>query len=260
MYNAWDEPNPAKRIVLAHKALKLSALCADAYVLLAQEEADTLKRSLELYQQGVSAGEKALGADYFQENAGYFWGLLETRPYMRARQGLAETLWRLKQYEEAIQHYRELLKLNLGDNQGNRYALLALLMQLERHDEARSLLEQYEDEWSAVWLYSRVLLEFQEHGASTAASKSLKNAMKENPFVPAYLMGQKRIPNQRIDYYGWGDESEAVYYASEHLNFWRRIPGAVEWLRAKMEAQTQKKKSGQTSQSHKSRRRRESNA
>jgi hypothetical protein len=80
MYDAWDEPNPAKRITLAHEALKLFALCADAYVLLAQEEADTVKRALELYQQGVSAGEKALGADYFQENTGYFRGLLETRP------------------------------------------------------------------------------------------------------------------------------------------------------------------------------------
>jgi tetratricopeptide (TPR) repeat protein len=173
MYDAWDEPNPAKRIALAHEALKLSTLCADAYVLLAQEEADTVKRALEFYQQGVNAGEKALGADYFQENTGYFWGLLETRPYMRARQGLAETLWRLKRYEEAIQHFRELLKLNPGDNQGNRYALLALLMQLERYDEARSLLEQYEDEWSAVWLYSRVLLEFEKHEESTAASRAL---------------------------------------------------------------------------------------
>jgi tetratricopeptide (TPR) repeat protein len=259
MYDAWDEPNPASRIALAHEALKLSALCADAYVLLAQEEADTEKRALELYQQGVSAGEKALGADYFQENTGYFWGLLKTRPYMRARQGLSETLWRLKRYEEAIQHYRELLKLNPGDNQGNRYALLALLIELERYDEARGLLEQYEDEWSAVWLYSNVLLEFQKHGASMAASRALKDAIKENPFVPAYLMGQKRVPNQRIDYYGWGDESEAVYYASGHLNYWRRIPGAVEWLRVDMEARSQKKKSGRKSQSGKPRRRHGSN-
>ncbi len=43
MYRAWEETNPAKRITLAHEALGLSAECADAYVLLAQEEADTLK-------------------------------------------------------------------------------------------------------------------------------------------------------------------------------------------------------------------------
>jgi tetratricopeptide (TPR) repeat protein len=190
----------------------------------------------------MEAGARALGAKYFRENAGYFWGLLETRPYMRARQGLAETLWRLKRYEEAIEHYRELLRLNPGDNQGNRYALLDLLIQNERYEEARTLLKQYGEEWSAVWLYSRTLLEFQRRGSSAAAKKSLQQAMEENPFVPAYLMGQKRVPNRRVDYYGWGDESEAIFYASEHLNYWRRIPGAVEWLRAEIAAGPQRKK------------------
>ena len=257
MYRAWEETNPAKRITLAHEALSLSAECADAYVLLAQEEADTVKRALEFYKQGMEAGARALGAKYFRENTGYFWGLLETRPYMRARQGLAETLWRLKRYEEAIEHYRELLRLNPGDNQGNRYALLDLLIQIERYEEALALLEQYGDEWSAVWLYSRALLEFQKRGASAAAKKSLQQAVEENPFVPAYLMGQKRVPNRRVDYYGWGDESEAIYYASEHLNHWRRIPGAVEWLRADIEKEAQRKKPRRSSRSRRTRKPRE---
>ncbi len=256
MYDAWDETNPAKRITLAHEALSISPQCADAYVLLAQEEADTVKRALELYKQGMEAGARALGAKYFRENAGYFWGLLETRPYMRARQGLAEILWRLKRYEEAIEHYRELLHLNPGDNQGNRYALLDLLIQIERYEEARTLLKQYGDEWSAVWLYSRALLEFQKRGASAAAKKILQQAIEENPFVPAYLMGQKRVPNRQVDYYGWGDESEAVYYASEHLNHWRRIPGAVDWLRAEIATGQQHKKSGRGPRSRRTQRKR----
>jgi tetratricopeptide (TPR) repeat protein len=256
MYDAWDETNPARRIALAHEALSISPHCADAYVLLAQEEADTVKRALELYKQGMEAGARALGAKYFRENAGYFWGLLGTRPYMRARQGLAETLWRLKRYEEAIEHYRELLRLNPGDNQGNRYALLDLLLQIERYEEARTLLKQYREEWSAVWLYSRALLEFQKRGASAAAKKSLQQAVEENPFVPAYLMGKKRVPNRRVDYYGWGDESEAVYYASEHLNHWRRIPGAVDWLGAELATGSQGKKSGRGARSHRNRRER----
>jgi len=259
MYRAWEETNPAKRIALAHEALSLSAQCADAYVLLAQEEADTLKRAVELYKQGMEAGARALGAKYFRENAGYFWGLLETRPYMRARQGLAETLWRLKRYEEAIEHYRELLRLNPGDNQGNRYALLDLLIQIERYEEALALLKQYEDEWSAVWLYSCALLEFQKRGASISAKRILRQAVEENPFVPAYLMGQKRVPNRQADYYGWGDESEAIYYVSEHLNYWRRISGAVEWLRAEIESGPQGKKPGKGSRSQRTRKRRGSN-
>ena len=72
MYDAWEETNPAKRIALAHEALNLSADCAGAYVLLAQEEADTLKRALDMYKQGREAGARALGAKYFRENARHF--------------------------------------------------------------------------------------------------------------------------------------------------------------------------------------------
>ena len=255
MYRAWEETNPAKRIVLAHEALRLSKQCADAYVLLAEEEADTLNRALELYRQGMEAGARALGAKYFKENSGYFWGLLETRPYMRAREGLAETLWRLKRYEEAVNHYRELLLLNPEDNQGNRYSLLNLLMQIERNKDALALLDQYRDEWSAVWLYSRALLEFQMHGPSPDPEKILQDALEENPYVPAYLTREKRVPSRHEDYYGWGDESEAVYYASEYLNYWRRIPGAIEWLRTEIKVRPPRKRSSARSVSGRSRNR-----
>ncbi len=41
MYDAWDERSPARRLALAKKALQTSPNCADAYVLLAEEEAKT---------------------------------------------------------------------------------------------------------------------------------------------------------------------------------------------------------------------------
>ena len=47
MYQAWEETNPAKRLGLAHQALATSPDCADAYVLLAEEEADSLARAAE---------------------------------------------------------------------------------------------------------------------------------------------------------------------------------------------------------------------
>ena len=39
MYEAWEATTRSKRIALARKALEVSPLCADAYVLLAEEEA-----------------------------------------------------------------------------------------------------------------------------------------------------------------------------------------------------------------------------
>jgi len=228
MYQAFEEANPAKRIVLAHDALTISPNCADAYVLLAEEEADTVSRALELYQEGVAAGERALGAKFFEENAGYFWGILETRPYMRARRGLADALWRVGRKEEALAHYRELLRLNPNDNQGNRYLLADLLLQMDQIEGVAQLLNQYPDEWSAVWLYTRALVKFRQQGASKQADKALRDALEENPHAPAYLTGRKRIPNRLPEYIGWGDEREAIAYAADHLHYWRRTPGAVE--------------------------------
>lgn len=230
MYRAFAETNPAKRIALAHDTLAISPNCADAYVLLAEEEADTIQRALEYYEQGVAAGERALGKEFFEENAGHFWGILETRPYMRARQGLADTLWRLKRKEEARDHFREMLRLNPNDNQGVRELLLALLLEMERDDDARELLKQYPDDWMAVWLYTRALLEFRQGGASARANKALADALAENPYVPAYLTARKRIPSRLPSLVGWGEESEAIAYASDHLNHWRKTPGAVEWV------------------------------
>ncbi len=244
MYEAWDETNPARRIILAHEALDISADCADAYVLLAEEEADTVGKALEYYRQGVEAGERALGKKYFSENEGYFWGLLETRPYMRARQGLANTLWELGRYDEAIGHFRELLRLNPGDNQGIRYSLLNLLVGLEHNEEAQELLEEFEEDGMAEWLYTRALITFRGEGPNQAAEEALQEALEQNPHVPPYLTGRKRIPNQLPAYMGWGDESEAKIYASSYLAHWRRTPGAVDWLQAhlKSSGETKSKK------------------
>lgn len=241
MYRAWEETNPAKRIALAHDALVQSADCADAYVLLAEEEADTVSRAFEYYQAGVAAGERALGKKFFQEYAGHFWGLLETRPYMRAREGVAKMLWRLNRQEEALAEYQEMLRLNPNDNQGVRYLALDLLMGMERYDQAQELLAEYRDEWSSVWMYTRALLAFRRFGHKVTASRALAKALEQNPHVPPYLTGHKRIPNRRPDYMGMGDEREAIWYASEHLNHWRRIPGAIEWL---IMASKQKSKPG----------------
>jgi hypothetical protein len=88
VYRAMEATGP-RRQRLAQQALALSPECVDAYVLLAESTTDSAE-ALRLYELGVQAGERALGPEVFAEEAGHFWGLLETRPYMRAREGLAE--------------------------------------------------------------------------------------------------------------------------------------------------------------------------
>jgi hypothetical protein len=101
MYDAWETANRHTRLFLAKRALKVSPLCADAYVLLAEEGAKDLEEARDLYARGVEAGALAIGPETFEDDVGHFWGVLETRPYMRARSGLAQTLWLLGEKEDA---------------------------------------------------------------------------------------------------------------------------------------------------------------
>ena len=134
IYQAYEAPTKAKMIKLAQKALDISADCADGYVLLAELNAQTLAEAWALYEAGVRAGQRALG-DEFEKLKGHFWGNIETRPYMRARIGLAITLWKMGRLEEAADHMATMLELNLNDNQGVRLLYINLLAELGMTNE-----------------------------------------------------------------------------------------------------------------------------
>lgn len=55
MYDAWETATPGERVRLARRALEISADCADAYVLLAEETARSPKEAATLYARGVAA-------------------------------------------------------------------------------------------------------------------------------------------------------------------------------------------------------------
>ncbi len=219
----------ARRADLARRALERSPDCADAYVLLAEAARDP-QEARRLYEQGVRAGERALGPATFREDAGHFWGILETRPYMRARQGLAAVLWHLDEREAARDHLRDLLRLNPGDNQGLRYTLAAWLLAMGDDAALADLLGQYPDEGSAAWAYTQALAAFRRHGAGGPADATLRQALAANPFVPTYLLGVKQLPRHMPAYVGLGDENEAIAYAAEAADAWLATPQAIAWL------------------------------
>jgi tetratricopeptide (TPR) repeat protein len=230
MWDAWDTADPRRRVALAKKALQVSPLCADAYVLLAQETARTLDDAIRLYRQGVEAGEKALGKEVFRDDVGHFWGILETRPYMRARAGLAQALWEKGAQDEAITHCQDMLRLNPNDNQGIRYQLIDYLLTAGRDEDARKLLDRYSGE-AASWAWSRALLQFRKNGDQPASRRALAEAIGTNKHIPAYLLGRKKMPRRLPDYIGIGDENEAVSYVHGGAAAWAAAVGAIEWLR-----------------------------
>lgn len=231
IYQAWEITDPIERVEIAEEALEISKLCADAWVLLAEDAADSPAQEVEFFQNGVTAGEDALGKQFFEKESGLFWGNAESRPYMRARAGLAHCLWDTGKKEEAIDHYRELLRLNPADNQGVRFVLLTSLLILNRHEEAYTILDSNpEDEYSATWAYSRALISFRESGDSRVSKEARSFATRANRYVPTYLAGIRKMPKFPPEYLTPGDKTEAVSYVYDNRQSWVDTEGAIDWL------------------------------
>lgn len=228
-FEAMEARTARKSIALAQEALALSSSCADAYLVLAREASDA-GDALDLYRRAVAAGVEALGQATFKEDVGLFWGLLETRPYMRARHELALALWQAGDRDDAVGHYQDLLRLNPNDNQGIRYLLMDALLELGREPEAAELLKRYKDDGSAAWAWSGALLAFRRVGDAPAARKALAKAVEANRHVAAYLLGRKPLPRTLPDFIGIGDEDEAVAYMHDAAGAWAAAPGATNWV------------------------------
>jgi tetratricopeptide (TPR) repeat protein len=229
IYEAWNSEGPHK-IELARRALDLSKDCADAYVILAESDAKTKEAALGLYRKGVEAGQRAIDPGLFARSAGKFWDIMETRPYMRARLGLAESLWDLGKKEEALGHLRELMRLNPADDQGVRYILLQCLLESGADEELGALLDRYGKDTSPEIRYTHALWLFRRQGPGPAAGAQLKEAIRANPHVPAYLLKKKKFSNRIPSAAHEGSEEEAEAYASGAADTWHRTLGALDWL------------------------------
>ncbi|HUQ47258.1 MAG TPA: hypothetical protein VM053_03320 [Gemmatimonadaceae bacterium] len=231
MFLAWEESDPNDRITLAESAVEMSADCADGFTLLGDEKAFSANEARAYYEEAVRAGARAIGEKAFDEDVGHFWGILETRPYMRARARLASCLWDLGEKQAAVAHLQELLRLNPGDNQGNRYLLLDFLIQLREDEAVETLLAANQDEGGTGWLYDKARWLIQRHAPVSEISFALDDALETNPFVPIFLLGRKRVPTEMPDYLRLGGEEEAGAYCMAAKPDWVKTPGAIEHVR-----------------------------
>jgi tetratricopeptide (TPR) repeat protein len=101
---------------------------------------------------------------------GGFWGILESRPYMRALHGLGLTAWKQGRLEEAIGIFRQMLKLNPNDNQGARYLMGPLYHQLGNLEEASRWYERNGDDPHNLYNYGLALIPAKQAGKGSQNS------------------------------------------------------------------------------------------
>ncbi|MBZ5522124.1 MAG: tetratricopeptide repeat protein [Acidobacteriia bacterium] len=233
---AMQAPTARKGLALARQALAKDADCVDALVVLAGAASKSDEQYIAGLEKAVAAGERSLGADYFEENKGHFWGLVETRPYMRARATLAEFLFSAGRMPEAISHFEGILALNPNDNQGVRDRLLNCYLASGDLKGAQRLLRQYHEDCSAVFNWGKTMERFLA-GDQKGAERALQLAQKDNRFVGLYFTGKKTPPRETPPYYSPGSEEEAQICLETLAETLIAHPKLVMWLMTSLMAE-----------------------
>lgn len=93
LFEAYDEPVKTKAIKLAKQALELNPNNIDAENFITKHETNTIKR-LNKYEETLNKEKANLEKEnlFNEKNVGIFWGLIETRPYMRTKHSYMLTL------------------------------------------------------------------------------------------------------------------------------------------------------------------------
>jgi tetratricopeptide (TPR) repeat protein len=228
-FDAMEAGSEAQARKLAKRALKLDPDCVDALLVMVDLDARSPRETIEGLQKAVAAGERSLGDQFIRENTGHFWMLIETRPYMRALQSLADAYRSQGISLDAIRIYEKMLKLNPNDNQGVRDPLLGLYLETRDLNGAASLFKKYKDDASANFAWARVLERFLA-GDREGAGAALAKARKANPHMELYLTVRKPLPEEPPEMYSPGSEQEAVLSLGYLSGAWAEHKDAALWL------------------------------
>lgn len=202
----------------AKKALALDSDCILAYELLASLELD-FQKSMDLYKRGVDIGRCIFGGKYLRENKGHFWGMHETRPFMRCMFKYSQCLYQLEEKNKTIDIQEELAELNSNDNQGNRYYLLLYLIEAEAYEKYIKYAKGYKWDDGAFSLFNAVLFSYKTKENTQVTRNKLQKAMEYNPFVVKRLLSVRKV-----NYYQPRQDGEAQ-------SIWKKTPGILEWFK-----------------------------
>ena len=219
--------NPHKTAELARRALATWPDCADAFNLLGELAGDPVEAA-DLFRQGIEASRREVGPELFAEAEGRFGSRRETRPYLRALDGLAGAMMQLDLTREAVTLWRELLRLDGADSMAVREYMAVALLALEELDELEAVLEELREGTTAIPAYCRALFAFRR--GRDDADELLQEAIARNRHTPAYLLREKPLPEEGPSYVSPGAESEAQAGAGLLITAWRRSEGALAWL------------------------------
>lgn len=219
-YDLLEKASNAKSkkeaVSLAKKAYNTSNACFDAKLFLFDLEENMVKAN-KILDDSLAFEKKRLEQEGFfdEDNIGHFYGLFETRPYIRGLYIKARTLSEAGKYKKAIDVCKEILRLNENDNTGARYMLMALYAVLEEEKPMLDLYKKYKEEHLEMLFPLFVLYYKQENNVK--AKKYLEKINNANKSFVKFYKGNIKLEDNAIPgYYFKGDASEVLMYMEDY--------------------------------------------
>ena len=227
---AQNTKSKKKAKKLAEEAYLGCPDCFDALLYMVELE-DSYIKKLELLEEGLEFEKDRLEEEkYFEkDNIGHFYGIFETRPYMRGLYTKANIFIEMGKIKQARYICKEILKLNKNDNLGARYLLMAIYAFLEDEKEMLALYKKYPEEHLQM-LFPLFAL-YYKNSNDEKAIEYLKRINKSNPNFLKFFKG-KMEDNENImpGYYSIGDSSEIKMYFMNYTFLLLTLPLIDEYI------------------------------
>ncbi len=219
---------PKKAMQMYRRALDIHPGYVDAHVHIGHDLASMIRypEAEGSYRRALTLGREQLG-EIDPEDA---WVDLDTRPFMRALHGLGLVLARKREWQQALECFQELLRIDPQDHLGIRYLIGEVYHQLGDFHQARVWYQRAADwpegAWNLVWLH------LEEEDVPGAALTAVK-ALQVNTYVPTVLQRMIYIRFGPIPHFALHSFEQAISYCREQqVLMWRRIPYRYEFLEA----------------------------
>lgn len=221
---AENTKSKRQAIKYAKEAYEMCPNCFDALLFQVHLEDNPLKR-MKLLDEGLEfEKDRLIDEKYFdKDNIGHFYGIFETRPYIRGLYAKADYLILDGKIKQARDICEEILKLNENDNTGARYLLMAIYAYLEEENNMLELYKRYPEE-DLEMLFPLFILYYKQ-GNDKKAKEYLDRINKANPHFIKFFKGTMEENNDiPYRYYAKGDSSEVIMYFKEYDFLVNTIP------------------------------------
>ena len=183
-----------------------------------------IEKKLKMYKETMDKVKAYLEEENIvsDKDIGNYYGICETRPYMRTRNLYIRTVIELGRYKEALEHCKEMVKLSENDNLGVRYTLIRLYTMLEEFDKVQEVYKYYGDDRLSMSL--PLAISYYKKADYRKCKSLLKKIDSYNHYIIDYITNENGRYNhideifKNSDLYGLGTPEE-VYFVLKDLSY-----------------------------------------